>query len=142
VKVLLRNIISKTKEIKKYIKIIESQERIDNEIKLINKGKSRIIDMKILIKIGYKRKGRMIIELINDDIILIEVMYDDYTNKFKNKKELNKLLGKMIKLFNGICGSISHENTLPSIIKADRLPFDNNIHGFYDIKWNNKVKIY
>jgi len=141
----MKNIISKIEEIKTFVEIIEDRERIENEIKLlnenelINKNKTRIIDIKIFINIGYKRQGRMMIEIINDDIILIKMMYDDYDYNFKYKKELKKLLNKMIKLFNGICGSISHENTLSSIIKADQLLYNNNIYGFYNIKWNHNV---
>jgi flagellar biosynthesis regulator FlbT len=96
--------------------------------------------MKIFINIGYKRKGRMMLEIINDDIIKITVMYVDDDYRFKCTKELKKVLNKMVKLFNGICGSISHENTLSSIIKVDQLLRDNNIYGFYDIKWNYRVK--
>ena len=142
----LKNIISKIEEIKTFVEIIEDHKRIDNEIKflnedkLLNKNKTKIIDMKIFINIGYKRQGRMMIEIINDDIVLITMIYVDDDYSFKYTKELKKLLGKMIKLFNGICGSISHENTLPSIIKVDQLLYDNNIYGFYDIKWNHNVK--
>jgi hypothetical protein len=97
--------------------------------------------MKVLINIGYKRQGRIMIELFNEDIIQIKIMYVDDDYKFKHTKELKKLLNKVIKSFNGICGSIGHENSLSSIIKVHQLLLDNNISGFYDIKWNNKVKL-
>jgi hypothetical protein len=128
----LKNIISKMKELSSIIEIIEDHERIYNEIKLLNEDK--------LVNIGYKRKGRMMLKIINEDIIKITVMYVDDDYRFKSTKELKKVLNKMVKLFNGICGSISHENTLSSIIKIDQLLHDNNIYGFYDIKWNYRVK--
>ena len=142
----LINIILKIKEMKPTVEIIEDYERICNEIKLINedqlinKNKTRWIDMKIYISIGYKRPGRMMLEIISERIIKIKMMYVDDDYRFRNTKELKKLLSKMIQLFNGICGSIGHENDLSSIIKAERLPYDDNIYGFYDIKWNHKVK--
>jgi len=142
----IKNIITKIEEIKEYVEIIEDHERIDKEIKLlnenklINKNKSRIMDMKIFINIGYKRQGRMMIEVVNKDIIKTTFMYDDNDYRFKYTKELKKLLNKAIKLFNGICGSIGHENIISSIIKEDRLLYYNNIYGFYDIKWNHNVR--
>jgi hypothetical protein len=127
---------------KSIIEIIETDDRIETEIELLNKNKLKLIDMKVLINIGYKREGRLMIQLFNEDIIHIKIMYVDDGYNFKNTKELRKLLNQMIKCFNGICGSIGHENDISSIISAERLLVDNNIYGFYDIKWNNKVKMH
>jgi hypothetical protein len=142
----LKNIILKLKEMKSIMEIIESDDRIETEIELlnqnelINKDKSKVIDMKVLINIGYKREGRLMIKLCNEDIIHIKIMYVDEGYNFKNTKELRKLLNQMVKCFNGICGSIGHENDILSIINADRLLVDDNIYGFFDIKWNHKVR--
>lgn len=153
----LIGIITKMEEIKPTVEIVEDYERIYNEIKLLNEDKlvnaglsyffrdkqirtkTRRMEMRIFINIGYKRKGRMSLEKVNDDIIKISIMYVDDDYRFKYTRELKKLLNKMIELFNGICGSIGHENTISSIINVDQLLSDKNFRSFYVVKWNNKV---
>jgi hypothetical protein len=146
--VFIKYIYKKIKELKPVIEIIEKDERIYYEIELLNSNKlennnkTKIIDFKIYINIGIKRKGRILLELKSENIIGITIMYEDHDYNFKNKKNLNKLLIKIIKYTNGICGAIGHENTISSIIKVDQLLVDNNIKSFYDIKWNHKVKYF
>jgi len=146
--VFLKYIFKKIKKLKPIIEIIEKDERIYHEIELLNlnklenKNNTKIIDLKIFINIGIKRRGRIWFELKSENIIGITIMYEDHDYNFKNKKDLNKLLIKIIKYTNGICGAIGHENTISSIIKIDQLLVDNNIKGFYNIKWNHKVKYF
>jgi hypothetical protein len=143
----LMDIIFKIKEMYPVIEILEDDKRIGLEIELLNNDKLLTknglnhINMKVFINIGFKRKGRITISKFNDDIIDLNIMYVDDDYRFKHTKELKRLLNKMLKSLNGICGSIGHENVLKCIINVEQLLYDNNIYGFYNVTWNNKVKM-
>jgi len=140
----LKTIINKLREIDSIIEILETNDRINFEIEMLEKIKnsdgSNELDIKAFINIGYKRKGRIIIKLMNERIIKTTIMYDDYDYRFKHTRKLKQLLNKTLISINGICGSIGHENDLSSIIQTEQL--HSEFSSFFDVKWNRKAKYY
>jgi hypothetical protein len=136
----LESIVFNLRKLKKYINIVENNKRIKKEIELLAKNEIRFIDMKILINVNRERKGRMMISLKNEKIVHIKVMFVDTYYKFGHTKQMKKLLTKMIKSFNGICGSICYENDISFIISVEGLLDDGNMFDFRDLQWNHRVK--
>jgi len=140
----LKTIVKKLREIDPTIVILETDDRINHEIEMLDKDKAidrwNYLDMKALINIGHERKGRIMIRLLNENIIETDIMYVDDDYGFKHTRELKKLMNKVLISTNGICGSIGHENNLSFIIQTKNL--DHNYSSFYDVKWNRKVKYY
>jgi hypothetical protein len=136
----LESIVFNLRKMQKYINIVEDNERIKKEIELLAKNEIRLVDMRILINIDRDRKGRILMDLANEKIVHIKIVLVDTYSKFGSAKKIRKLLPKMIKSFNGICGSICYENDISAIIAVERLLQDGNIFDFRDLQWNRRVK--
>ena len=123
------------------IEIIENEERINKEFQLLCESKIGFLDIKIYITVGYKRKGRLMINLTGKSIIEFKFMYEDEKYKYRNK--VKKLYNKMFMLLNGFCGTIGLESNPGDIFKIDELLIqmgDGELYGIEDVKWNMKIK--
>jgi hypothetical protein len=133
----------KIKSLSQTIEILENDERITKEIFYLCKNEIRLIDIKIMVNIGYKRKGRLWIELVDDSIFLYKVMYID-EDGYYCRKEARKLFSKLMKLLNGLCGTIGLESGPNDILKIKDLLMNRGgkgyVYGIEHVKWNSGIK--
>ena len=141
---VLQEKIKKIKSLSQVIKILEKDERIAKEVILLCKKEIDLIDIKIRVNIGYKRKGRIMIHLIDDTIFHYNLIYID-ENEYYCRKEAKQLFAKLMKLLKGFCGTIGLESTSADIFNIEDLLMnrgDGSVYGIEYVKWEytNKRK--
>jgi hypothetical protein len=133
----LNNIVSDISNLKS-IKILENHERIIKEIELLCKGCIKTVEIEILLKIEYERKGSIILKLKDDTILFMAIEYTEYQTH-KNLKETKMLLRKIMKISNGFWGTIGVEFDLLDKIDVACLYDSLFMRGFEYSVWNDKI---
>jgi hypothetical protein len=133
----LNNIVSEISNLKS-IKILETHERIIEEIELLCKGCIKTLEIEISLKMEYKRKGSIILKLKDDAILFIAIEYTEYQRQ-KNHKETKILLRKIMKISNGFWGTIGVQFDLLDNIDVNCLYDSLFMRGFEYGVWNDKI---